>query len=369
MTPIIVDVIVGARPNFMKAAALFAAAPDHPALALRLVHTGQHYDPAMSDVFLNELGLPNPACHLGVGSNRHAVQTADIMTGYDAWIQKRRPQVCLVVGDVNSTAACALTAVKEGILTAHVEAGLRSFDRSMPEEINRVLTDSISDLLFVTEPSGLANLIREGRPYERIHLAGNVMIDTLLRMKPRAEALKAYRRFHLTPGGYALVTLHRPANVDQDPPLGPIAEQLLWLAQRLPLVFPVHPRTQKRLDETGWTRRLQADEGVCLTPPLGYLEALSLVGAARMTVTDSGGLQEEAAALGLPCLTLRESTERPATIESGSNTLIGRDWDLFQAKVQEIQTRPPTVSPIPWWDGRAAGRILQRLQSFLRNGG
>jgi UDP-N-acetylglucosamine 2-epimerase (non-hydrolysing) len=356
----IIDVIAGARPNFMKAAALFAVADQYPTMTLRLIHTGQHYDANMSEVFLRDLELPEPVCHLEVGSGSHAKQTAAIMTGYEQWIQSNRPHLTVVVGDVNSTVACALVAAKEGVRVAHVEAGLRSFDRTMPEEINRVLTDSISAMMFVTEPSGVANLAREGRPTEAIHLVGHVMIDTLFRMKPKAQTLAIHNQFGVKAGEYTYLTLHRPSNVDQDRNLSEMCEQIIWLAQQIPTVFPVHPRTQARLKVTGWQSKLEMHPGLHLTEPLDYLASLSLMMNARLVVTDSGGLQEESSALGISCLTLRDTTERPITLTEGTNTLIAGDWELFHRCVRQVISGQiaRTGSQIPYWDGQAGTRIM-----------
>jgi len=362
----IIDVIAGARPNFMKVAALFAVADEFPDLRLRLIHTGQHYDANMSDIFLQQLGLPEPVCHLGVGSGSHGTQTGDIMKGYEQWVQSQRPDLCAVVGDVNSTIACALVAAKAGIPVAHIEAGLRSFDRTMPEEINRIVTDSISDLMFVTEPSGVANLAREGRPTEAIHLVGHVMIDTLFRMLPQAEKLAVYTRFDAQPGEYAYLTLHRPSNVDDPAIFGEILQQIVWLAQQKPVVFPVHPRTRARLEGMGNYRDLATTPGLHLIEPVSYLEAISLLHHARLVITDSGGVQEESTALGVPCLTLRENTERPVTVSEGTNTLIGRDWALFKSCVERIYRADYQLQAarIPYWDGQSGRRILKILAGY-----
>ncbi len=351
----------------MKVAALFAVSGKFPELQLRLIHTGQHYDPIMSDIFLRELGIPDPVCHLGVGSGSHADQTAEIMKGYEQWTNSNAPDITLVVGDVNSTVACALVASKKGIKVAHVEAGLRSFDRSMPEEINRVLTDSMSDLLFVTEPSGIANLTREGRPSESIYLVGNVMIDTLLRMRGKAQALCAYEKFNVLAGEYAFLTLHRPSNVDDQKVLSEILEQIVWLSQRMPVIFPVHPRTRKQLKLVSeHSQGLSSSKNMIFTDPVGYLDSLSLLQGAKVVVTDSGGLQEETTALGIPCLTLRENTERPITITEGTNTLIGRDWRLFRVCIDKIGNGVYLNGgcSIPYWDGNAGERILATIQAL-----
>jgi len=356
----IIDVIAGARPNFMKVAALFAVAGEFPHLTLRLVHTGQHYDANMSDIFLEQLELPAPVHHLEVGSGTQAVQTGEIMKRYEMWVNEQPPDMCMVVGDVNSTVACAMVAAKAGVKVSHVEAGLRSFDRRMPEEINRVLTDSISDLLFATEQSGVANLADEGRPLSAIHLVGHVMIDTLLRMKPRAEALNAHRAFEVETGQYAYLTLHRPSNVDDAGTLTAICQELEWAAERMPIIFPLHPRTRARLETFGLFKRIEAIPSLHIIEPVGYLDSLSLMMNAQLVITDSGGLQEESTVLGVPCLTLRENTERPITLHEGTNRLIGHDWALLRTSVEEILAgdfRPP-ISPIPYWDGNAGWRIL-----------
>ncbi len=359
----IIDIVAGARPNFMKVAALFSVAEKFPSLDLRLVHTGQHYDEAMSDVFFRDLGLPEPACHLGVGSDTHAVQTAEIMKGYEVWINRSRPDICLVVGDVNSTVACALVAAKLNIQVAHVEAGLRSFDRTMPEEINRVVTDSISDHMFVTEPSGLLNLAYEGRPSSAIHLVGHVMIDTLLKRVPEAQERAFYSTFDFEVGKYAFVTLHRPANVDKHKMLSEIVTQIVWLSNVIPVVFALHPRTKKQLQQAELYSKLQSSPAIQLTEPLSYLDALSLTMNAKVVVTDSGGLQEETSALGVPCLTLRDTTERPITIAEGTNTLVAGNWELFRRSIAQIKDNRYVqgVSGIPLWDGKAGERILRIL--------
>lgn len=361
----ILDVIAGARPNFMKIAALFAVASDFSELQLRFVHTGQHYDAAMSDVFLRELGLPEPACHLEVGSSSHAVQTGEIMKRYEEWVREHRPDWTVVVGDVNSTIGCAMVAAKEGIRIAHVEAGLRSFDRTMPEEINRILTDSISDLLFASEPVGLENLAREGHGFGTIHLVGNVMVDTLLRLKSSAAALDYHEKLGYSSGSYAYVTLHRPGNVDDPAVLAPICQRLAALGRDLSIVLPVHPRTRKQLQTFGLLTLLSGPE-VRLIDPVSYIESLSLTMNARMVITDSGGLQEESSVLNVPCLTLRPNTERPITITSGTNTLIAGDWDLFDRRVRQILNSEEAVSSagIPFWDGRSARRILSIVSGF-----
>jgi UDP-N-acetylglucosamine 2-epimerase (non-hydrolysing) len=363
----ILDVIAGARPNFIKVAALFAVAAEFPTLQIRLIHTGQHYDINMSDVFFQQLHLPAPTHHLGVGSGSHATQTGTIMQGYERWITQARPDMCVVVGDVNSTIACALAAAKLNIPVAHVEAGLRSFDRMMPEEVNRVLTDCISDLMFATESSAVANLAREGRPPSGIHLVGQVMIDTLLRMLPHIEQEYSVQRlFGVNPGEYAYVTLHRPTNVDDPLVLDQICDQLIWLAQQKPVIFAIHPRTRARLEATDSHRHLAAAPNLHLIEPVGYLESIALARDARLVITDSGGLQEETTALGVSCLTLRKNTERPVTITEGTNTLIGHNWALFRAQVNRIYSASyqRLVTAIPYWDGQAGRRILKTIASY-----
>ncbi|NWF68272.1 MAG: UDP-N-acetylglucosamine 2-epimerase (non-hydrolyzing) [Chloroflexi bacterium] len=354
----IIDVIAGARPNFMKIAALYAVAQEFPALQLRFIHTGQHYDFKMSDAIIQQLRLPEPDCHLGVGSGSHAQQTADIMKGYEKWVDEQHPDACLVVGDVNSTVACALVAAKAVVPVAHVEAGLRSFDRTMPEEINRILTDSLSQWMFVTEASGIANLAREGRPLSGIHLVGHVMIDTLLRMLPAARPPADEP---LQEGAYAFVTLHRPSNVDDPAILATLVEQLVKVAEHMPVFFPVHPRTRARLQAAQLWDRLAAH--VRLTEPVTYTESLWLTKNARVVITDSGGLQEESTVLNVPCLTLRENTERPVTVSAGTSTLIGRDWALFQRCIEQIVTGSykRTLGQVPYWDGNAGRRIMAIL--------
>jgi UDP-N-acetylglucosamine 2-epimerase (non-hydrolysing) len=359
----IIDVVAGARPNFVKVAPLFRAAAEFPGLTLRLVHTGQHYDDAMSGAFLRELQLPKPSCQLTLEGRSHAHQTASVMIGYEEWCEKDAPDYCVVVGDVNSTLACALVCAKLGVPLAHVEAGLRSFDRSMPEEVNRVATDSVADLYFATEAAGVENLLREGRPRERIHLVGNVMIDSLAWMLPKARASRAHEARGLKPGGYIFVTLHRPSNVDDEHCLAAICRELIWLSEQAPVVFPVHPRTRNKLREYGLHDELDGRPELQLIEPVGYLDALSLVDSALAVVTDSGGLQEETSFLGVRCMTLRHNTERPVTIELGTNTLIGDDWGLFRRVSMELVSRGPVQepSPIPWWDGRTSHRILEAL--------
>ena len=350
--------VAGARPNFMKVAPLARAFEAYPGIRHRLVHTGQHYDEAMSALFFEELGIPRPWRNLEVGSGGHAVQTARIMERFDAVLEEEPADVVVVVGDVNSTIACALTAVKRGIPVAHVEAGLRSFDRSMPEEINRMLTDAISDVLLVSEPSGVENLRREGVDDARVFLTGNVMIDTLLACRERAAGSDVRERLGLEPKAYGLVTLHRPANVDDPASLRGLVAALEDVAERLPLVFPVHPRTRGRLEDAG----VRSGSGLRLVEPLGYVDFLALMEGALLILTDSGGIQEEACILQVPCLTLRENTERPITIEVGLNRLVGTDPDRVRSEALRILDAPPRRGPAPeLWDGKAAERIARIL--------
>src|SRR5690625_312524 len=358
--------IVGARPNFMKIAPLLVEMRGHEDIEPLLVHTGQHYDARMSDQFLEQLGIPEPDLHLGVGSGSHAVQTAEVMVALEAALPELRPDLILVVGDVNSTLAAALVAAKSGIPLAHVEAGLRSFDRGMPEEVNRIVTDLLADLLFVTEASGIENLKREGIAEERMQLVGNVMIDTLFRHRPRAEELEMPSQFGLSPQGYALVTLHRPSNVDDPELLSGYIGVLEEVSKEIPILFPLHPRTRNSLERHGLRAQLEVLPGVQLLEPQGYLEFLGLTSGARLVLTDSGGIQEETTALGIPCLTLRENTERPITIEEGTNQLIGTDpMKIISAarallEGEEVEPRKPEL-----WDGRASERIVRVLREYL----
>jgi UDP-N-acetylglucosamine 2-epimerase (non-hydrolysing) len=352
--------VAGARPNFMKIAPLSWALRDLPGVRHRIVHTGQHYDRNMSEVFFEDLDIERPWKNLNVGSHGHARQTAEIMTAFDPILEEARPSVVVVVGDVNSTIACALTAVKRGIPVAHVEAGLRSFDRTMPEEVNRVLTDAIADTLFVTERAGEENLRREGVDPARIFLTGNVMIDTLLRLRDRARRSDVLARLRLEPRAFAVLTLHRPSNVDKPESLRGILAALEDVARECPIVFPVHPRTRSRLADAGMLERgLQAFR---LCEPLSYLDFLALMDASRLLLTDSGGIQEEACVLKVPCLTLRENTERPVTVEVGINRLVGADPERIRAEALRIVRAGGVEASIPpLWDGRAAERIVAVL--------
>lgn len=357
-----VTCVVGARPNFVKAASIVHAARGRSEIALRLVHTGQHYDERMSALFFHELGLPEPDAYLGVGSASHAVQTARVLEAFDGELDHHPADCVVVVGDVNSTLACALVAVKRWVRVAHVEAGLRSRDRSMPEEINRILTDQISDDLFTTERSAGANLLLEGIPAERIHFVGNVMIDTLLRQRELARQSDVLRRLGYSPRGYAVCTLHRPGNTDTIDSASNSVAALEALAARWPVVFPVHPRTRARLVSLGLLERLHAIRRLQLIEPLGYLDFLALMDQAAVVFTDSGGIQEETTVLGVPCLTFRDTTERPITITEGTNHLVGLDPQRTGAAADAVLAGAVTKGRIPeLWDGRAAERILEIL--------
>ena len=356
--------VAGARPNFMKVAPLLRALRRRPeAFEPLLVHTGQHYDEAMSDVFFAELGIPRPDRHLGVGSGSHAAQTARIMEAFEPVVEETRPDRVVVVGDVNSTAACALVATKMSppVPVAHVEAGLRSFDRAMPEEINRLVTDALSDLLFTTSPDADRNLIAEGAPRKRIHRVGNLMIDTLLSYARRADGSDVLRRLGLAPP-YALLTLHRPSNVDDETTLRRILAALEEIGRGLPVLFPAHPRTTERLRRLGAGNG--AAKGLRLVDPLGYLDFLHLQKRAALVLTDSGGVQEETTILGVPCLTLRDNTERPITLTRGTNRLVGTDTRrIVKEARQALQTKRRRPPSIPLWDGRAAERIARVLEA------
>ena len=356
-----IDCLVGARPNFVKMAAIYRALLANPFFAPRLIHSGQHYSPEMSDVFFEQLDIPRPDVNLEIGSGTQTEQTAECMRRLEPVFAQDRPRLLVVVGDVNSTLAGSLAATKAGISVAHVEAGLRSFDRSMAEEINRMVTDVISDYLFASEPSGVKNLLAEGVPQERIFLVGNVMIDTLLRFRQKAEDTQAVAKLGLTPRNYVLVTLHRPSNVDDSGMLAALMHMLEEIDRRMPVVFPVHPRTRARMEAAG----LRASN-VRLVPPQSYLEFICLLGHARLVLTDSGGIQEETTILGVPCLTLRENTERPVTIQQGTNRLAGSDPEkvlLMALESLEHAAKEPTVPDM--WDGRAAVRVADHLARLL----
>jgi UDP-N-acetylglucosamine 2-epimerase (non-hydrolysing) len=356
--------VVGARPNFMKMAPIIEALNHHPdRFQQTLVHTGQHYDEPMSKVFFDDLGMPRPDIDLEVGSASHAEQTARIMMAFEPVCLDKRPDLVIIVGDVNSTLACALTAKKLGIAVAHVEAGLRSRDMTMPEEINRICTDAIADLLFTTDRQANENLGKEGIPAERIHFVGNVMIDTLERHRAAAANLSLIEDLSLTQHGFAVVTLHRPSNVDDKATFQRILEALQEISKNLPIILPMHPRTRMRIEEFGLNHLLGNDDsGIATMDPLGYLEFLHLTMNARLVLTDSGGLQEETTVLGVPCLTLRPNTERPITCTQGTNQVVGNSKTQMLGAARSVLDQPFPNSRAPEkWDGRAAERIVEVL--------
>jgi UDP-N-acetylglucosamine 2-epimerase (non-hydrolysing) len=361
--------VVGARPNLMKIAPLMKAYAKCDSIEPLLVHTGQHYDENMSDLFFRQLGIPEPDLNLEVGSASHAVQTAEIMKAFEPVVLGHKPDAVLVVGDVNSTIACGTVAVKLGVKLIHVEAGLRSFDRSMPEEINRLITDAISDVLFCTEQSGVDNLRREGVPEKKIHFVGNVMIDTLLHHRAKADQSTILDTLALSDRGYAVITLHRPANVDNRENLEGLIGALERIQTDLTVVFPVHPRTRAKFEEFGMLSRLAAMSNLRILDPIGYLDFLKLIASAKFVLTDSGGIQEETTILKVPCLTLRDNTERPITLEIGSNRLVGSDPSKIIAAYREIMANESVDSKTPpLWDGRAAERIVEVLLRELSRG-
>ncbi len=354
--------VCGARPNFMKIAPLMRAYRAHAAIEPLLVHTGQHYDANMSEIFFRQLGIPEPDINLEVGSGSHAVQTGEIIIRFEKVVLEHRPDWVLVVGDVNSTIACALVATKLGVRVAHVEAGLRSFDRTMPEEINRLLTDAISDLLFVSEPSGVENLRREGVADERVHFVGNVMIDTLRANLEQAARSPVLEQLGLEPRGYNVLTLHRPSNVDDVKAFSRLLDALEAIQADLPVLFPIHPRTVNNLKRLGLAARIESLRQLRMIEPLGYLDFLRLMSQAAVVLTDSGGIQEETTILGVPCLTLRENTERPITLTQGTNTLVGTDPQRIVSEYRRCRAAPPGAPPVPdKWDGKAAERIARIL--------
>ena len=355
--------VAGARPNFIKLAPLVWELNSQNEITFQIVHTGQHYDRSMSQSFFDVLNIPEPDINLEVGSGTQSFQTARILERFDELLQEKPPSAVVVFGDVNSTLACSLAAAKRLIPVVHVEAGLRSFDRSMPEEINRLITDVLSDLLLVSEESGLLHLKQEGIPDRKVRLVGNIMIDSLVRMLPKALERQAAAHLGLEPSRYALLTLHRPSNVDDLVKLSRLLDLFADLSQRIPFIFPVHPRTKKQIESLGYT----TPANFHLVDPVDYLDSLCLQKQARLVLTDSGGIQEETSCLGIPCLTLRENTERPVTIELGTSTIVGDDENLIRDTFDQVLAdHYKRGKPIPLWDGHTAGRVVENLQELLQ---
>ncbi len=353
--------VVGARPNFMKVAPI-QRVMEHRHLDVKLVHTGQHYDERMSKLFFIDLQMPQPDVYLNVGSGSHAVQTAKVMVEFEKVLEAEQPDLVLVVGDVNSTIACSLVASKMSIKVAHVEAGLRSFDREMPEEINRILTDSISDYLFVTEQSGIDNLKKEGISPDKIFFVGHVMIDSLVYFLEKAKESDILQKNGLQPHEYALITLHRPSNVDVKENFEKILSAFEQIESDLPIVFPIHPRSRKMIEQFGLSSRVEKMKNLRLMEPQGYLDFMNMMQQARLVMTDSGGIQEETTYLQIPCLTIRENTERPVTVEQGTNILVGTDTNRIVSEARKILAGNGRKGRIPdLWDGKAAERIVDIL--------
>jgi len=357
--------VCGARPNFMKIAPLMEAFNASPKIEPLLVHTGQHYDERMSKLFFVDLGIPEPDMNLEVGSGSHAVQTSEIMKRFEPVVVEQKPDWVIVVGDVNSTIACALVATKLGVKVAHVEAGLRSFDRNMPEEINRLLTDSISDLLLVSEASGMENLKKEGVADEKVKFVGNVMIDTLTKNRAKASESKILDEMGLTPKQYGVITLHRPSNVDDKENLSSILDAFDEIGRDMKLVFPMHPRTRKNIESMGLAARVEGMSQLLRPEPLGYLDFLKLTSESALVLTDSGGIQEETTILKVPCLTLRKNTERPATITHGTNRLVDPNKDsILKAYREQMQRKMEDCGTPDLWDGSAAKRICEVFEGL-----
>ena len=359
--PAVIHLIAAARPNFMKVAPLWHALKREPWAEAKLVHTGQHYDANMSDAFFRDLGLPEPDFHLGVGSGTHAEQTGQVMIAYERVCAEHRPDWIVVVGDVNSTLACALVGAKLLIPVAHLEAGLRSRDRTMPEEINRIVTDAVADLLWTPSPDGDANLRAEGVPESRIARVGNIMLDSFEMLRGRIAAAGMAKKLGLAPGRYGVVTLHRPSNVDSAETLARIVAELAAISGTLPLVFPVHPRTRRNLTEMNLMPALERAKAVRLMEPVGYVEFMSLVLDCAVAITDSGGVQEETTYLGIPCLTLRDNTERPITVTEGTNRLVKAE-SLSAAVAEAVKTGRTAARRPEFWDGKTAARVVASLK-------
>jgi len=355
--------VAGARPNFIKLAPLVWVLNSRRDVPFQIIHTGQHYDRAMSQAFFDVLNIPEPDVNLEVGSGTQANQTARILERFDELLVEKPPSAVVVFGDVNSTLACSLAASKRQIPVVHVEAGLRSFDRSMPEEINRLVTDALSDLLLVSENSGLVHLRQEGIADEKVRLVGNIMIDSLVRMQPRALERQAAIRLGAVPNGYALLTLHRPSNVDDPATLARLLGLFASLSRKLPFVFPVHPRTRKQIDALGYA----PPKDLLLVEPVDYLDSLCLQKQSRLVLTDSGGIQEETSCLGVPCLTLRQNTERPATVELGTSTIVGNNEQLIRETFDRVLSgQYKQGQPIPLWDGHTAERVADQLHELMQ---
>ncbi len=360
----LIYLVAGARPNFIKLAPLVWILNSRPDMPFQIVHTGQHYDHAMSQAFFDILKIPEPDINLEVGSGAQSIQTARILERFDDLLQEKPPEVVVVFGDVNSTLACSLVAAKRLIPVAHVEAGLRSFDRSMPEEINRLVTDALSDLLLVSENSGLVNLKNEGIPSEKVRLVGNIMINSLIQMQPKALERQTAVHLGIEPGFYALLTLHRPSNVDDPVTLLRLLNLFADLSRNLPIVFPVHPRTKKQIESLGFTSPVNFR----LVEPVDYLDSLCLQKQAKLVLTNSGGIQEETSCLGIPCLTLRRNTERPVTVNLGTSTIVGNNERLIRESFEQIMAgRYKQGQVIPLWDGHTAGRVADCLWELLQS--
>ena len=359
-----IHLVAAARPNFMKVAPLYHALKNEPWSAPVIVHTGQHYDLNMSDVFFQDLGLPAPHIHLGVGKGTHAEQTGQVMMAYEKILFEVRPDLVVVVGDVNSTVACTLSAVKLGVPVAHLEAGLRSFDRRMPEEINRLVTDTLADILWTPSQDGDDNLFREGVPKSKVHRVGNIMIDSLEMVREKIQSENTIKELRLENKRFGVVTLHRPSNVDAPAMLKKLSEALVDVSVMIPLVFPVHPRTRKNIEKAGLSDYLAKTRNLLLLEPLSYRRFMNLVFNCRLTITDSGGIQEETTYLGIPCLTLRSNTERPITLTRGTNHLC--EIEELVSKVNSILSMPEKTAPkIELWDGRTAARVVQSIQKYF----